>query len=88
MFVSCECCVLSLEVSQSGRLLVQRSPIEYGLSNSYSEASLLRGSEPLGSIAQVGGKLNRNVEAIKLGDHILNLVITNLFQNKRSFKHC
>jgi len=33
MFVSSECCVLSLEVSQSGRSLVQRSPIEYDLSN-------------------------------------------------------
>jgi hypothetical protein len=32
-FVSFERCVLSLEVSQSGLSLVQRSPIEYGLSN-------------------------------------------------------
>jgi len=58
------------------------------LTKCYSEALLLRVSEPLGSTVQVGGKYNPNVEAIKLGDHILNPVITNLFQNKRSFKHC
>jgi hypothetical protein len=65
------------EVSRSGRSLVQRSPIECSyLTECYSEASLIRGSDPLGSIAPKGGKHNRNVEANKLGDHILNLVIS------------
>jgi len=72
--VSDVCC--QLEVSRSGRSLVQRSPIECGyLTECYSEASLIRGSDPTGSIALMGGKDNRNVEAIKLGDRVLNLVI-------------
>ena len=48
MSVSCECCVCQVEVSATGRSLVQRSPTECGVSECDLETSTMRSLGPLG----------------------------------------
>jgi hypothetical protein len=52
--VSAVCC--QVEVSATGWSLVQRSPIECGVSDSAREASIMRRSWPIRDCCTIGGK--------------------------------
>jgi hypothetical protein len=47
MSVSCECCVLSVEISALVSSLVQKNPTECGVSECDPEASTMRKNRPI-----------------------------------------